>query len=336
MAAASSHLHASGPETERALDSGAVVRWWQITTFVSVTGPDALTLLDGLCTQAVQRIEPGTARLGLFLDAKAQIIAPAVLHRIPHAPWVDARGANDAIDAPFLLLETLPDLVEPLVRHLRRYRLRAKVDIEPAQLSSIALIGAAAHDVAASAPGTWTMRSDEQAPAATLLGDAGECATYVAQVPALEDVVLADPDALEAARIARGDVSLHDLLAGRMPAEVGGMVAVALDAGCYLGQEPVARLHYRGRARRSLRRLTADAPLQPRAPDTDGIAAALQLHDVHAASGARPAGQLTTWAQRPDGMTVAIAMLRTELKAGAELRLDGTDHVLQITDDPPS
>lgn len=322
--------------TIAALQDGAVVRWWQTTAFLRVAGPDALTLLGGLCTQAVERIEPGHAVLGLFLDAKAKLIAPATLHRAPNAAWPDPRTAQSHPDAPVLLLETLPELVEPLRAHLAKYKLRAKVAIEPQELSTVALAGGGL--VAAPDSAGWTAVADQHVPTRAFIGTADACADEV-RASTGRGVPLADPDAFEAARIDAGVAGLHDLLPGRMPAEIGGMrSAVALDAGCYLGQEPVARLHYRGHANRTLRRLRSEGEIAPAAPPigddgTPDLDAPLALRRPGDAETARPTGRLTTWARHPDGRTVALAVLRREVAAGEPLHLSGTNAVLAPLDD---
>lgn len=320
--------------TTNALASGHVLRWWQATAFVEVCGPDAITLLDGLCTQAVERIEPATARLGLFLDAKAKVIAPAVIHRLPDAPWHDPRRPEEpAVDAPRIALETLPACVEPLRAHLARYRLRARASIEPADLGSVALVGDGDHPTGPSAPedtdGTWVALVGPGRRTTTFVGAAAACREQVARFGACA----ADPDALEADRIAAGIAGLHDLLPGRMPAEVGGMEsAVALDAGCYLGQEPVARLHYRGHANRTLRRVVVvDGGL---APGGDEPEAALEVGRPDAAPDARPVGQVTTWARRGDGTTIALAVLRREVAADEPLVAQGGTVHLRAIDAP--
>lgn len=335
-ATTSSPTTASSTTTSDALTSGIALRWWQVTAFIEVAGPNAATLLDGLCTQAVERIEPGTARLGLFLDAKARIIAPAVLHRIPDRPWLDPRS-GEQLDAPTFLLETLPDVIETLRSHLARFRLRARVTIEPRELGTIALVGAGTDgldlDSLPNADGAWTIVDGEARATRAFIGDAHVCAALVAAIPVATGAIIAHADAVEADRIDAGIASLHDLLAGRMPAEVGGMQrAVALDAGCYLGQEPVARLHYRGRANRTLRRLETPNAVSP-AFDGNDPAAMLELRrdgndDV------RTAGRLTTWARRTDGTTTALAMLRRELERDQHVRLAATDVRLRIIDAP--
>lgn len=325
----------TGDATVAALEHGTVVRWWQTTAFLRVAGPDAAMLLDGLCTQACERIEPGHAVPGLFLDTKAKLIAPAILHRAAGATWTDPRSGEDVDGAPVLLLETLPDLVEPLRAHVTKYRLRAKVAIEPAELSTIALAGGALAGVVPE-PG-WSRLADQHIPTHVLVGTQAACA---AAVRAASDAgtPLADPDAFEAARIDAGIAGLHDMLAGRMPAEIGGMrSAVALDAGCYLGQEPVARLHYRGHANRTLRRLRSDEDITPNLtpPDEEpDLDTALALRRIEDSDDARPVGRLTTWARHPGGGSVALAVVRREVGMGEFVRLASTDAKLELVDGP--
>lgn len=327
---------ASPEATVVALDAGAVVRWWQATAFLEVAGPDAPSFLDGLCTQAVERIERGHGVLGLFLDAKAKIIAPTVLHRTADAPWTPPRNGDVVAGAPRLLLETPPDLVAPLAAHLSRYRLRAKVTIEQVELATVALVGAhATEPVGDAVDGAWSRVAGQARPTIAFIGSGEACAELVRTVLPAAGHDLGDPDALEADRIAQGLPGLFDLLPGRMPAEVGAMDgAVALDAGCYLGQEPVARLHYRGHANRTLRRLAADAPIQlGQAPDDGDPAALLELRKPDAAADSRPVGQLTSWARAADGSVRALGVLRREVAAGDELVPSGSPTVLRAVDD---
>lgn len=310
--------------TAAALATSAACRWWQVTAFLEIAGPDALTLLDGLCTQAVERIEIGTGVLGLFLDAKAKIIAPAILHRTPNASWTDPRRATTIDDSPRLLLELPPDLIEPLQSHLTRYRLRAKVTIEPVDIATIAVMGSDVESVQLpplARDGSWSEVVGAGRPTRAALSDPATCSTLVDELLPQLGVLRAAPDALEADRIDERSAGLHDLLPGRMPAEVGGMDhAVALDAGCYLGQEPVARLHYRGRANRTLRRVELVDAHDTLASGTDDLDEQLALRRLDDAADARAVGRITTWARRPDGVVCALAVLRRELVPGDELR----------------
>jgi folate-binding protein YgfZ len=259
-----------------------------------------------------------------------------VLHRTRDAAWTNPRTTESEQAAPRILVETLPELVEPLRAHLARYRLRAKATLEPIDISTIALVGEGLE--ASPADDGWSIVAGQAHPTHVLLGTAAECADAVRAATSEDGLALADPDAFEADRIERGIASLHDLLPGRMPAEVGGMdAAVALDAGCYLGQEPVARLHYRGRSNRTLRRLAALGDLHPGAPDPADADAHLALRRADAEPGARPIGQLTTWATSADGRVLALAMVRREVQAGEQLVLasDPDGSVLEPLDAAP-
>lgn len=331
--------------TTAAIEQASVVRWWQVTRFVELAGPDAITFLGDLCTQAVERIEPGTDRLGLLLEVKAHIVAAIDIFHAAPAPWTHPTRGDHVESAPRLLLETLPDQVEPLVTLLTKYRLRAKVTIEPVDVAAVAVVGStAAVDVAAAEvdSGQWFTRTGraEDAPVHTWIGDPGSARTVVERL-ADSGIGLADATAFEAARIARGTVSLHDLLAGRMPAEVGGVeAAVALDAGCYLGQEPVVRLHFRGRANRTLRRIGAAGPITPEpAPAAAGPDAPathpLDLFSTAADASNRPVGRLTTWSELPDGTSIGFATLRRELEVGDELRLGTSSTRVTVADAAP-
>ncbi len=94
-----------------------------------------------------------------------------------------------------------------------------------------------------------------------------------------------------------------------MPAEAGIVErAVDFDKGCYIGQEPVARLHYRGRPNRVLRGLTLGAPAEP--------GAALTL-------GEKEVGQIGTACVSPALGPIALAVVRREAEPGDALEVAG-------------
>jgi folate-binding Fe-S cluster repair protein YgfZ len=77
--------------------------------------------------------------------------------------------------------------------------------------------------------------------------------------------------------------------------------------GCYIGQEPVARLHYKGRPNRRLVGLRLSAPAE--------AGAQLRL-------GEREVGTIGTPALSPANGPVALAVVRREAEVGATLELD--------------
>jgi tRNA-modifying protein YgfZ len=81
---------------------------------------------------------------------------------------------------------------------------------------------------------------------------------------------------------------------------------VSFSKGCYPGQEPVARLHFRGHPNRTLRVLELEE-----LPEDDSPL----LHD------GREVGRVTSAARREDGSVVALAFVRTEVPDDAPLAL---------------
>jgi tRNA-modifying protein YgfZ len=214
--------------------------------FVRVAGPDARDYLQRMVSNDVDELEVGGSVPALLLTAKARLIAPLVVWR---------RGDED-----FLLL-TEPELGETVRAHLTRMRLRARCEIEPEEHTSALVFGG--EGIGTDFPGAVEILDAE-----------------------LEPTVSAEE--LELRRIEAG-VPLwgHELDDRVLPAEAGlDRTHVSFSKGCYPGQEPIARLHYRGHVNRSLQVVELD----------DGA-------DVE---------RVTSSARRPDGSVVALAYVRTK------------------------
>jgi folate-binding protein YgfZ len=121
------------------------------------------------------------------------------------------------------------------------------------------------------------------------------------------------PEAREALRLESGSPIFGiDYGPDNLPQESGLTDAVSYTKGCYLGQEVVARLHYRGQVARRLARLHGPDS-EPPAP---GTAVLLE---------GREAGVVTSVARSPsDGSTRMWAMLkRRALEVGTRLEVGG-------------
>ena len=234
-------------------------------SFVGVSGPAAEEYLDRMVSNDVSALGPGESCQALLLTAKARVIAPLVVLRRRH---------DD-----FLLL-TEPELGERVRAELLRSRFATKAEIEPEEHTSHVVFGA---------EGIPTDAYGE--PAAEVL-DA-----------ALEPTI--SPEELERLRIQAGTPAWGKEIDDRvLPAEAGlTQRAVSFTKGCYPGQEPIARLHYRGHANRGLRVLAlAEVP----APETD-----LSYEG-------KTVGRITSAAPTADG-AVALAYVRREVPEDAEL-----------------
>jgi folate-binding protein YgfZ len=105
-----------------------------------------------------------------------------------------------------------------------------------------------------------------------------------------------------------------------MPAEAGIVEdAISFTKGCYIGQETVARLHYKGRPNRHLRGLRLSAPAEPGAP----------LH-----LGEKEVGRLGSAGVSPALGPIALAILRREAEPGAELAVGEDGVTARVVDLP--
>jgi folate-binding protein YgfZ len=234
--------------------------------FVRVAGPDAADYLERMVSNEVANLVPGESREALLLTPKARVIAPLVVLR---------RGDDD-----FLLL-TEPELGEAVRSQLVRARFAAKCEIEPEEHTSTVVLG----------DGDGIPTSDYGAPAREVLD------------------VDADGDAeeLERLRIEAATPRFGREIDDRvLPAEAGLVArAVSFTKGCYPGQEPIARLHYRGQANRRL--------------------AVLELEDDHAPAldtelrrGDKVVGRVTSSVPG-----LALGYVRKEVEEGAALDVEG-------------
>jgi folate-binding protein YgfZ len=97
--------------------------------------------------------------------------------------------------------------------------------------------------------------------------------------------------------------------ADAMPAEAGIVErAIDFEKGCYIGQEPVARLHYRGKPNRRLVGLRLDAPAE--------AGAGLTL-------GEKRVGAIGSACVSPARGPIALAIVRREAEVGDRVAVDG-------------
>jgi tRNA-modifying protein YgfZ len=236
-------------------------------SFVRVAGPDAADFLERMVSSEVASLAPGESRDALLLTPKARVIAPLRVLR---------RAEED-----FLLL-TEPELGEVVRSHLLRARFAAKCELELEEHTSTVVLG----------DGEGIPIADYGVSAREVL-DAGEPGGDIEQ--------------LERLRIEAGTPRFGREIDDRvLPAEAGLVDrAVSFTKGCYPGQEPIARLRYRGQANRRLAVLELDDDHEP-AGETE-----LRLAD-------KVVGRVTSSVPG-----LALAYVRKEVEDGAVVGLDG-------------
>ena len=231
-----------------------------------------------MLSNEVESLGPEESREALLLSPKGRVIAPMTVWR---------RGADD-----FLLL-TEPELADRLRDELVRSRFAARAEIEVEEHSPTLVLGREAP------PGAVGNREFGM-PAYEVLDD---------ETPDWIEVDEAELERLRIrARTPRFGRELDDRV---LPAEAGlDERAISFTKGCYPGQEPVARLHYRGHANRSLRVLAVDgeAPLES---------------DAELTFEGKPVGRVTSAVADPEEGVVALAYVRAEVPPEAVLDVEG-------------
>jgi folate-binding protein YgfZ len=165
------------------------------------------------------------------------------------------------------------------------------------------------------------VRGEHGAYVATLLGVDVICAAEEADaVRAALGVDEVSEAAAECARIEAGRPRLgYDMGSDTMPQEAGlNERAVSFTKGCYVGQETVARLHYRGKPNRHLRGLRLSAPAERGTPLT---------------LGEKEVGRLGSTCESPRLGPIALALVRREAAPGdtVEVGEDGvTAEVVEL------
>jgi hypothetical protein len=91
-------------------------------TQMLISGADSASFLQGLTTNDVHVVVPGSAQYSVFLLPKGRVLSDAFI----------VNGSTPTCTVPVFYLDVHTLNVEILRKHLRKYRLRAKVDISDA------------------------------------------------------------------------------------------------------------------------------------------------------------------------------------------------------------
>jgi folate-binding protein YgfZ len=281
-------------EYERAERSAVRVELGTRALF-EVSGPDATELLQGQVTNDVAALAPGTGCYALLLTHKARVRADMRIVRL-----------DDRDGAPLYLVES-ESFARPVLAHMlttAAVGLRARFRDLGERFQLIALVGphsdrfvatppAAREHAVSAADGGFALRTYL---GIDLLVPAGQAA-----VAPGDELRNGSRALLECLRVEHGRARLGiELGSTVMPAEAGVVErAVSFTKGCYVGQEPVARLHYRGRPNRLLRGLRLSGEAAP------GATLVREGREV---------GKVGTCVRSPRFGTIALALVRREVE----------------------
>ena len=289
---------------------------------LALTGADARSFLQGQVTNDVEGLADGAGCYAAFLTPKGKMLG-------------DLRilAAGDE-----LLLDTERVALQGLFNMIRRFSIGYDVELHKRTLECrlLSLIGPGAVQLA----GAGDLPADEHAHALVEVPGTGVAARAIRTDVGVDLLCSArDVDALRASleeagahavseaagevvRIEHGrpryGIDLDDSV---IPQEAGlNDRAVSFTKGCYVGQETVARLYYRGKPNRQLRGLRLSGPA------SSGDELWLE---------GRVVGRLASVAHSPRLGPIGLALVRREAPPGSTVAIaDGGDVVGEVTELP--
>jgi folate-binding protein YgfZ len=266
---------------------------------LALTGPQAKELLNGQVTNEVEALTPGSGCYAALLTNKGKMLA-------------DLRVLDTGSE---LWLDTERVALQALFDNLRRGAVgwQAELHKRTLQQALLSLVGPHAARAVGSEVGPELANRAAQVGGADVLlvaTDLGVDVICVAEeaerVHSALDVPLVPEAAAEVLRVESGRPRYGlDLDDATIPQEAGlNERAVSFTKGCYVGQETVARLHFRGKPNRHLRGLRLSAPVESGTP--------LVL-------GEREVGRVGSSVVSPRFGPIALALVRREASVGDEL-----------------
>jgi folate-binding protein YgfZ len=215
------------------------------------TGPQRAWFLHQIMTQAFEDIAPGEARDTAMITAHGRMLA-----------YLEVVATEDALLAHFepSLLESLPDAI-------RRYVFATQVEIEDvsAEMGLVLVAGPGWAEAAATVPDAIVHPTGSLGvPAGYVWVASAAVAAAMVELEAAGAKPVSEEE-LEAVRIAhRVPRWGHEMDLKTIPQEAGiEERAVHFDKGCYVGQEAMAKIHFRGKVNRRIALLHAEAQLAP-------------------------------------------------------------------------
>jgi tRNA-modifying protein YgfZ len=266
---------------------------------LALTGAQAKEFLNGQVSNEIEALEPGSGCYAALLTNKGKMLGDLRAIDTGSELWLDTERAS---------LQALFDTI-------RRGTVgwQAELHKRTLQQALLSLVGPRAGELVgfAGAPEHANRASSlGGAPVLLVATDLGvdvACAAEDAdRVRAALDVPEVPEAAAEILRVESGRPRYGiDVDETTIPQEAGlNERAVSFTKGCYVGQETVARLHYRGKPNRHLRGLRLSAPVPSGTP--------LLL-------GEREVGRVGSSVVSPRHGAIALALVRRETGVGDQL-----------------
>jgi tRNA-modifying protein YgfZ len=288
---------------------------------LALTGGEAKPFLQGQVTNDVEKLEPGDGCYAAFLTHKGKMLGDMRVLDLGHE----------------LLLDTERIALQELFNMIRRYKLGRDVELHKRtlELALLSLVGPDARRIAGATAAGLPPREHANRRAKVggtdvvlvatdagidVLCAAGDTATVRAALEGAGAAAVSEA-AAEIVRVERGrpryGIELDETV---IPQEAGlNERAVSFTKGCYVGQETVARLFYRGKPNRHLRGLKLSAPGSKGDP--------LRL-------GTKEVGKLGSVVVSPVHGPIALALVRREAAPGDTLAVGSGDATAEVVELP--
>jgi folate-binding protein YgfZ len=307
---------------------------------LALSGSGAIEFLNGQVTNELAELRPGEGRYAAFLTHKGKMLGDL---RILAATGTDtnagapAVGDSDAPGSPALelLLDTERVALQELFDMIRRFKVGYDVELHKRTIERglLSLIGPESARVAGAEnlPETEHANAPLQLDGITVLAirtDVGvdvlcdaNNTEHIAAALRARGAQPVSEQAAECVRVERGRPRFGiDIDQTTIPQEAGlNERAVSFTKGCYVGQETVARLHWKGKPNRRLRGLHLSAP----ASTGD------QLY-----LGERVVGQIGSFALSPHHGPIALALVRREAEPGATVLVGDSAATAEVVELP--
>jgi tRNA-modifying protein YgfZ len=309
-----------------ALYTGAVVSRVD-TGVLALTGPGAVTSVQGLLTNDIELPGDGAFVYGALLTPKGMVVVDGWVARLGATVTytVPAEGGGRERASAIFTRSVPPRLARLSDRtpDVAVYRLAGPSALTVAVAAGLEVSSTAGRAVQRP-DGVETARATEGAPFVVQVTAPRAAATLLATRLEAAGAVTAGPAVLELTRILAGwprlgaEIDEKTIPQEARFDEIGG---VSYTKGCYTGQETVARLHFRGHVNRQVRGLLFD-PEPPAAP-ADGWSVVTYID--------RDVGRVTSLAFVPDtgvsggGHWIGLALIRREVGPGSVVRAAGRD-----------
>jgi folate-binding protein YgfZ len=272
---------------------------------LALTGSGAKEFLNGQVTNDVGALQPGAGCYAAFLTHKGKMLG-------------DVRILETGPPTGELLLDTERVALQALFDLVRRFSVGYDVQLHKrtVQRALFSLVGPRAHEVVPGVPGhehahveTDLGRAIATAEGIDVLCDAEQAGAVRAALLEAGAVAVSE-DAAEIVRVESGRPRYGiDMDDATIPEEAAlNERAVSFTKGCYVGQETVARLHWKGKPNRHLRGLRLSAPANG--------GEELRL-------GERVVGRVGTAVVSPAHGPIALAIVRREASPGDAVAVAG-------------